>query len=127
MKSEVFPQVSLSPELFGALSATELRFILRPRVGVLGLGRGARAAYRIRLIFFSFGFMPAAMRRQVSRATECFVALGAAVLNAHDARALVVRQSERVRVSLFTQLADELTQLSARTLLRVFHRIFLNA
>lgn len=58
--------------------------------------------------------MPAAVRGQVGRAAEDLGAFGAAVLHAHDARALVLRQRERIGVLLLAQLADELAQGSGR-------------
>ena len=54
--------------------------------------------------------MPAAVGGQVCGTAEDFVALGAPVLHAHYARALVLREGERVGVLLFTKLADELSQ-----------------
>lgn len=54
--------------------------------------------------------MPTAMRSQVGGTAEDFVALGAPVLHAHYAGALVLREGERVGVLFFTKLADELSQ-----------------
>lgn len=68
--------------------------------GALGAGAGPR-------------LVPAAVRGQVSGAAEDLVALGAAVLDAHDAGAAVLGQRQRVGVALLAQLADELAQRRA--------------
>lgn len=57
--------------------------------------------------------VPAAMGGEVRWAAEDLIALGAAVLNANDAGAAVLRQREGVRVLLLAQLADELPQRRA--------------
>lgn len=57
--------------------------------------------------------VPAAMGGEVRGAAEDLVALGAAVLDAHDAGAAVLSQREGVRVLLLAQLADELPQRRA--------------
>lgn len=57
--------------------------------------------------------MPAAMGGEVRGAAENLVALGTAVLDAHDAGAAVLSQREGVRVLLLAQLADELPQRRA--------------
>lgn len=56
------------------------------------------------------GLVPTAMGSQVCGTAENFVALGAPVLNAHDARALVLREGKWVRVLFLAELADELPQ-----------------
>ena len=79
------------------------------RWGQLPVGRGDRGC----IGRCGTRFVPAAMGGEVRRAAEDLVALGAAVLDAHDAGAAVLSQSEGVCVLLLAQLADELPQRRA--------------
>ncbi|KAK3923012.1 polyprotein [Frankliniella fusca] len=114
VRGEVLAQVGLPPEALVANRARDLGLggvavlavVLRPLVGLRGvhLGLGGAAVTLPRLV-------PSPVGRQVGGAVEHFVALGAAVLDVHDARAPVLCKREGVVVELAAQAAHVVADL----------------
>lgn len=113
----MFPQVRLALEPFTTVAAV-IEPLLRAGLGRPGAGRVPVTT--IRLVALLLRLVPAPMRREVGWAAEHLVTLGTPVLHPDYSGALVLSQSERVRVRLPAQLADKLTDRlrSGRLLLR---------